>query len=203
MLTVSEIITKVGCEYYGNKFSLDIEGRREIYKETYENIYNSLSGSGKGVGLIGNVGFGKTACLKIMQKLFTDTNRRFKFVSASAVMDMVVNGDELDAIKEECLCGEVKGDIMIDDIGLGAAVFKNYGNDVNIIGKILLYRYELFVNQGILTHFTSNKYIDLTDAQKILNPNYVSLTNLYGDRVIDRLKEMSNIIVCKGKSLRS
>jgi len=57
----------------------------------------------------------------------------------------------------------------------------------NVMGQIILMRYELFQNRQVHTHFTSN----LTAPQ---------IENYYGDRVRSRLREMCNWIKYKSTS---
>ena len=60
----------------------------------------------------------------------------------------------------------------------------------NVMKEIFEYRYEMFVNHGIRTHFTSNL------------PNTAAIEQQYGEHVRDRLTEMCNFIKFTGKSLR-
>ncbi len=58
---------------------------------------------------------------------------------------------------------------------------KHYGIECNTIGEILLYRYDLFTYDGIITHATTN-----LDANQ--------LEDLYGNRVRSRLRSMFNLM---------
>jgi DNA replication protein DnaC len=74
--------------------------------------------------------------------------------------------------------------LFIDDIG-SEPVYSHFGNSANIIGEIIIRRYE----KGSLTHGTSNLSTD-------------ELKQLYGIRVYDRMREMFNDIIIKGESRR-
>ena len=56
-------------------------------------------------------------------------------------------------------------------------------------------RNKLFVETGIRTHFTTNLLINDEDAD-------IDLLRLYGSRIIDREREMVNVINWVGGSLR-
>ena len=73
-----------------------------------------------------------------------------------------------------------------DDLGTEDEV-KHYGTQTNVLGQIILMRYELFQGRQVLTHFTSN----LTAVQ---------IEKYYGDRVRSRLREMCNWIEYKSTS---
>ncbi|MFZ1562518.1 MAG: hypothetical protein WAT37_21435 [Saprospiraceae bacterium] len=64
---------------------------------------------------------------------------------------------------------------------------KHYGTQTNVLGQIILMRYELFQCRQVHTHFTSN----LTAPQ---------IEKYYGERVRSRLGEMCNWIEYKSTS---
>ena len=92
---------------------------------------------------------------------------------------------------------DLKCDLYIDDIGFSVDV-KRYGNTVNIITEILMERYDLFVSTGIKTHLSSNIMTQITNDIA----NKPTLKLMYGARIIDRMKEMCEIVTFKGKSQR-
>jgi len=67
-----------------------------------------------------------------------------------------------------------------DDLGVESSL-KYYGNQCNVLGEILLTRYELFVAKGLLTHATTNC-------------NSSENENFYGNRVRSRMREMFNLV---------
>jgi len=193
-ITASELITQIGRDLYGDNFSLDANNIRDSYKMAYNSLVTGLKSESKGMLLIGNFGVGKTALMKVMQKVFKDTDRRFKTVTALNLKDLSEELKPID-IKEMYGYG-LKQDLYIDDIGYFSTV-KVYGNAVNIISEIILDRYDLFISTGYKTHFSSNIVTAYKD-----NDTYPSIENIYGVRVLDRIKQMCNLINIDGKSLR-
>ena len=194
-LKASEIILLIGKELYGDNFSLDYNGLINTYKTVYNSLIIGLNNKSKGILLIGNIGVGKTALMKIMQRLFKDTDRRFRIVTSTALKDLSEEL-KLGEIKEMYGYG-LKNDLYIDDIGFMSSV-KVYGNSINIITEIIMDRYDLFISTGYKTHFSSN----IVTAYLNNNNNYPSIENVYGARVLDRMKQMCNLVNIDGKSLR-
>jgi len=58
---------------------------------------------------------------------------------------------------------------------------KYYGNECNVMGEILLSRYDLFVSRGVRTHLTTN----LTSSE---------LEKHYGNRVRSWMRELFNLV---------
>lgn len=194
----SEAIQILGSSMYEN-FSISNEPHLTVYKQVYENLINGCKGGkSKGVLLIGKVGVGKTALMKVMQRLFKDTERRFKWVTANEfkyLMEEYTNNDLMAMYAKDCMV-----DLYIDDIGIASSTdYKKYGNSINIISEIIYERYELFLQTGIRTHISSNLP---TKIDKNKYPDVDTLSDLYGERITDRLKEICETIIIKGESLR-
>ena len=77
--------------------------------------------------------------------------------------------------------------ICFDDIGIEPPM-RYFGDHVNVIGEILLSRYELFVSKGVQTHATTNLNAEEIEAR-------------YGARVRSRLREMFNLIAFPAESI--
>ncbi|MBP9791560.1 MAG: hypothetical protein KBD57_13535 [Bacteroidia bacterium] len=197
-MTGSEAIKVMGGKLTKD-FDINSEPRLSIYRQVYENFMIGLEEgiNNKGVMLIGDIGVGKSMLMKIMQKLFKESRREFKWFNCRDISDLLETFSVLE-IKEYYGKG-CKMDLYIDDIGIGNSIHNKYGNTSNIIADILIERYELFVSEGFKTHISSNKPTAL-DRQKY--PNISTLEILYGNRIIDRLNEMCEIITWKGESLR-
>lgn len=193
----SEAIQTLGISMYDN-FSIEQEPHFSAYKQVYENFVKKIKGDkNKGLLLIGKVGVGKTALMKIMQRLFKDTDSRFKWVQANEfkyLFEEYSNNEIMAMYGRDCSV-----DLYIDDIGIAGADYKKFGNSINIISEIIYERYDLFLDKGIRTHISSNLPIKI-DKNKY--PNIDTLSDLYGDRITDRLKEMCETLVIKGESLR-
>jgi len=195
--TVGEIVTHVGILLYGEAFSIEEETLKTPYKKTFEN-FKKKKGK-KGVLVIGQVGSGKSAMMKVYQRMFKDTERRFKLVKAYELKDM---SEEMTTGQiKEIYGSDLKCDLYIDDIGINQDA-KRYGNTVNIISEIIVDRYELFINAGYRTHFSSNVIAEYKGDINDPKSKMPTLRSLYGGRVLDRIKEMCDIIVFKGTSLR-
>ena len=67
-----------------------------------------------------------------------------------------------------------------DDLGV-EHVGRYYGKDCNVMGEILISRYDIFKQKGIKTHITTNLNAD-------------ELQEKYGERVRSRMREMFNLI---------
>lgn len=197
-MTGSEAIKTMGGKLIKD-FDINSEPRLSIYRQVYENFMIGLEEGidNKGVMLIGSIGVGKSMLMKIMQKLFKDSRRQFKWLNCRDITDMLESFTVLE-IKEYYGKG-CKMDLYIDDIGVGNSVHNKYGNTTNIIADILLERYDLFISEGFKTHISSNRPTSLDRNEY---PNIITLETLYGDRIIDRLNEMCEKITWKGESLR-
>lgn len=194
----SEALNILGNSMYEN-FSIETEPHLSCYRKVYENFVSATnSDKQKGILIIGKVGVGKTAMMKIFQRLFKDTKTKFKWVCANEfkyLLDEYTNNEIMSMYGRGC-----DVDLYIDDIGMSSSDdFKRYGNSINIINEIIYERYELFLDKGIRTHFSTNLP---TTVDKIKYPEVTSLVDVYGERIIDRLKQMCETIIIKGESLR-
>ena len=66
-----------------------------------------------------------------------------------------------------------------DDLGT-ETTSKYFGNDCNVMAEILLTRYDLFKEKGIITHITTNLSATEIESQ-------------YGNRLRSRMREMFNL----------
>lgn len=187
-MTISQKITELGKDFFKD-FSIATEPLRSRYKMAYE----ILLSSSKGVLLVGSVGCGKTTMIRVLQRLFRDTDKSFKFVTAKDIKDLLEESSP--AVVKEKYGKTLLMNLCIDDIGLSMNLNK-YGNVVNIISELILERSELFVSTGIKTHFSSN----LAPISK--DKNEETLATIYGERAYDRIVEMCELISWKSKSLR-
>lgn len=127
----------------------------------------------KGLLIHGHIGSGKTITLKIIQQLV-------KQLAITNVRDIVseFNISGFDALDTYA---KTKNRVF-DDIGQENNG-KYYGNDTNVIQELIIRRYEVFQNKGIITHFTTN----LGTKEQIIGR--------YGERAFDRMKEMCTSII--------
>jgi hypothetical protein len=194
-MTAKDAILRVGL-LVDERFSLD----NPVIENAYRAIYGVFSQATDrtvrrtGVMAIGGVGSGKSTCLRIMHRLFRDSNCRFLYKRASEIKDLI-ESSPLSEIKQDIGYG-LKCDLYIDDLGVNGGEIKKYGTTISVLGELLLDRYELYINEGWLTHISSNL---LPESE---NPQIVTLKSVFGDRVYDRLKEMNTQIIFTNKSLR-
>lgn len=188
-MRVSEIITTLGKDFNKN-FSIEKEPLFSKYKE----VYSILSKGEKGVLLVGSIGSGKSMMMRVMQRLFKDTENRFRWINSSDLKDLI---EEVGVSKIKEMYGKgLKMDLYIDEIGSSLSS-KHYGNSINIISEIIYERNDLYVMSGIKTHFSSN--ISPTSNNKSME----TLSSIYGERCYDRMVEMCELISWKSKSLRN
>lgn len=128
----------------------------------------------KGLLLTGPIGVGKTALMHLL-KSFTTVRNNYEMVSSRMVaLDFSRNG--FDVISRYCSLRNY----CFDDLGLEQKR-KRYGESCNVMGEILLSRYDLFISKKVITHATTNL-------------NAQDLENFYGNRARSRMKEMFNLI---------
>ena len=180
-------LEKKGVELYGNHF--------KIYETDYPIIYKLIAyflkdertcfqhdiDLNKGILLSGPIGCGKTAAMNLMRhvpeqegKFILKPTREisFEFIKEGyEVIQRYSSGNKLNnGIKNYCF----------DDLGTENNL-KYFGNECNVMGEILLSRYDLFINKKIITHITTN----LSAGE---------IENQYGNRVRSRLRAMLNLI---------
>lgn len=146
----------------------------------------------KGLLIIGSVGTGKTTAMRMFSKI-----GRYRVVTTRHIVRefnidgmTILNRYGKDSFYYKGVPSEkVAMKLCFDDIGLEDVNSKIFGNRANVLAEILLDRYDCFISDGMITHATTNLSIP-------------SLKEIYGDKLLDRLKEMMNLITCEGQSLR-
>ncbi len=135
----------------------------------------------KGILLSGPIGCGKTSLMNILRyvpeqdrKFILKPSREisFEFIKEGyEVIHRYSSGNKLQSnSKNYCF----------DDLGTENNL-KYFGNECNVMGEILLSRYDLFINKKIITHITTNLSASEIEAA-------------YGNRVRSRLRQMLNLI---------
>ena len=164
----------------------------KIHMIDYEVIYQLLSwivqdetvcekyniSPNKGIILIGPVGCGKTALMILISTLLS--KQRAFSVKPARNITMEFSKRGYDVIHQYSRSLRSPAPICIDDIGIEPPM-RYFGDHINVIGELLLSRYDLLRNKQIITHATTNLNAD-------------ELENRYGERVRSRLREMFNII---------
>ena len=148
----------------------------------------------KGILLTGPIGCGKTSLMSLM-RLLVPQPHRFGIKSCREItFDFIKDGYEViqrygSHSYTHTSAQPQPHTICFDDLG-AESTFKYYGNQCNVMGEILLSRYDHFNSNHMLTHATTN----LSASE---------LEDYYGNRVRSRMREMFNLIAfdsaAKGK----
>ncbi|MCP9200566.1 ATPase [Gramella sp. GC03-9] len=128
----------------------------------------------KGILLSGPVGCGKTSLMKLLH--FLVPHQRKYVVMPCRNIVFAFNHLGYKTIEDY---GE-SSFFCFDDMGV-EPIGRHYGKDCNVIGEILLSRYDLFLETNLKTHATTNL-------------NAEELEDRYGNRVRSRMRELFNLI---------
>lgn len=134
----------------------------------------------KGILLSGPVGCGKTSLMKLLRHIVPHykpyeviPTRNITFAFNNIGYTIIENyGDKL------FYC--------FDDLGV-EPTGRHFGKDCNVMGEVLLSRYEFFLQTKIKTHATTN-----LKAQE--------LEERYGNRVRSRMRQLFNLVAFDSKS---
>jgi DNA replication protein DnaC len=180
-LTCVRYLNHLGKQKYGSSFSLNPDDRIILHKllsysvEAEDRCEEYGIDLKKGILLTGPVGCGKTSLMTLLPN-FMYPFHRYQVKSTREIASEF--HQEGFAIIHKY--GRREKSLCLDDLGVEQNM-KYYGNECNTIAEILLHRYDMHVNFGIVTHATTNL-------------NAEELENLYGNRVRSRLRSMFNLI---------
>lgn len=134
----------------------------------------------KGILLSGPVGCGKTSLMKLLKCIVPHQRPYLVVPSRNIVFGFNHVGYKTieDYGMTQFFC--------FDDLGV-EPIGRYYGKDCNVMGEIMLSRYDLFIQHRIKTHATTN-----LNAQE--------LEDRYGSRVRSRMRELFNLIAFDKKS---
>jgi len=164
-------------------------GNENFVMEMKKNGTNNASLS-KGIMLIGGIGTGKSLLFKILKKYTGEILRvnSYQYHTSQIIIDNVnVSGVETLEVYNHNYGRPIT--CYIDDIASNNEKVKHFGTEINAIEQVLSIRYNIYSRYNKLTHVSSNKYP-------------IEMVALYDERIVDRMKEMFNIIELDGKSFR-
>lgn len=179
-------LEKKGIDLYGNDFKIHQNDYPIIYKliayflKDEPTCFQHNIDLNKGILLSGPVGSGKTSLMNLMKILAPAGHKFYLKPCRDISFEFIQDGYE---IIQKYSSGKLYPDpktICFDDLGAENNL-KYYGNECNVMGEILLSRYDLFINKKIATHITTN-----LSASEI--------ENVYGNRVRSRMRKMFNLI---------
>ncbi|WP_167343103.1 ATPase [Nonlabens sp. SY33080] len=130
----------------------------------------------KGLLLSGPVGCGKTTLMRLLPHLVP--HKRYHQFNLIPCRNIVFGFNNLGYKTIEAYSD--RKSYCFDDLGV-EAIGRHYGKDCNVMGEILISRYEVFRQKQVKTHITSNL-------------NAEELESKYGERVRSRMREMFNLI---------
>ena len=182
-----------GQELFGNHFKIYDEDKAIIYKliaynSSDEKMANQLGiNLEKGILLSGPIGCGKTTLMTLMKYLATPQNKYYVKSCREVSFEFINEGYEvIGRYSKPSLHQSKAGIICFDDLGTENNL-KYFGNECNVMGEILLSRYDLFISKKVKTHLTTN----LSASE---------LEHFYGNRVRSRLRESFNLIAFSNNS---
>lgn len=135
----------------------------------------------KGILLSGPVGCGKTSLMKLLRHIVPH-QKSYEVIPARNIT-FAFNNIGYKTIEEY---GN-SSFYCFDDLGV-ETIGRHFGKDCNVMGEILLSRYDLFLKRKIITHVTTN-----------LNAH--ELEERYGNRVRSRMRQLFNLIAFDKESV--
>jgi DNA replication protein DnaC len=177
-----------GRMLFGNHFKIYQEDRVIIRKLCHyfikdtENCKKAGIDLKKGILLSGPVGCGKTTLMKLLRHI-VPMQRSYELIPCRNVT-FSFNHLGFKTIEDY---GNTQF-FCFDDLGVEPSG-RFYGKDLNVMGEVLLSRYELYLktNYKVKTHATTNL-------------NAEELEERYGNRVRSRMRELFNLIAFDKKA---
>jgi hypothetical protein len=195
------IVARIANKYSGGEYQFT-----EHNKPILDNLIYYFLGHAKeydlnkGIALVGDYGCGKSTIFNIfhefLRTVFPFNKNLFRICSIEDIIEDSAKSDFMSSPYINNVKVDGSGShynkpihILLNEFGHVYNI-KKYGTDVNqLIEMFIMKRYDIFQQNGKLTHITTNYF-----------PK--QLENHYHPKVVDRFREMFNIIELKGESLR-
>lgn len=146
--------------------------------------------------LVGAPGVGKDVIFRLLRKYLSYIMSPYSFADrivwqyATKFKDKDLGYDCFNDVPGNCYYQELaRTDENVSPLTLTREAVQHYGNKVLIGNELINVRYNMFINMGYQSHFSSNHNED-------------QLEKLYGVRCVDRLREMCNYMILAGSSKR-
>ena len=133
--------------------------------------------------LSGNVGTGKTTLMRSILQVLLICGVSAKMFRASDFPVLFLNN--IEQTERQILRGEWCEVLLLDDVGVDQFEYKEYGNAIRPFVKVIEERYNRQLPLVVSTNLTGEE-----------------IRATYGERTIDRIKEMAVGIKYKGESFR-
>lgn len=141
----------------------------------------------KGLLISGNIGVGKTWLFEIFRDISRQFlkagGKNFKMTTCEKIYETYEENPQ-NAREKYC-----EGNWCFDDLGTEDVVKNDYGNKRLPIVEILTHRYGKFQSYHYLTHLSTNLSME-------------EIRERYGERVFDRLMQMTHVVSWTGDSKR-
>ena len=165
---------------FGKTFTIYKEDRELLYKLCLYFIQDRSECQkfgidiDRGILLSGPVGCGKTSLIRLLKHLVP----HLKPYEVIPTRNIVFSFNNIGFVTIEQF-GNSKF-FCFDDLGV-EPTGRHFGKDCNVMGEILLSRYDLFLEHKIKTHATTNLNAEELEAR-------------YGNRVRSRMRQLFNLI---------